>query len=160
MEDAFTIIGGILSVMYPELFEAGCRALKEMADGADKIHKGQELPEVLRLWGVPFSVISVICNRDTPPHRDTGSAHCWYDLLVPLGQYEKGKVQFPGLGVQMRYDPGTVVGHLGRVLRHGASCAGDRACLAFYMRENVIHDLGVEGPKHWANISDYSTRTG
>jgi len=68
------------------------------------------------------------------------------DILVALGMYQEGTLELPGINVQLQYDPGTVVGIAGRVIAHSAKCNGDRACIAYYMREKVHHRLGVASP--------------
>lgn len=157
MEDAFVIIGAILSIIHPEQFKAGCETLELLLRRSAEIRRGDELVEIIPLWGTPFSVISAICNRETPFHRDNGSAYPWYDFIVALGEYMGGSAEFPGLGCRLRYNPGTMISHLGRVLRHGVACPGDRACLAFYMRENVVKEMGVGGCE-WMNVSHYSAQ--
>jgi hypothetical protein len=148
------LLGGILSIMHPELFKAACELLRKMADAPEYIFKGENLAIILRFWSSPFSVLSLISNRKTPYHRDNGSAYSWFDILCPLGTYESGRLELPGLGLRLKYNPGTVVGLTGRILRHGATCSGDRACLAFYMRENVFAEFGLEQVS-WSNLAQF-----
>jgi len=148
-------IGGILSIVHPELFTAGVNSLKMMNETSDLICKGHRLAAVLRIWSSPFTAITTISNRDTPFHRDNSASHPWFDILLALGVYENGRIEFPGLGMRFKYDPGTVVAFTGRVLQHGASCPGDRACIAYHMKDNVIDKLGIKKPS-WANRSIYS----
>jgi len=151
---ASAIIGGILSIIHPELYSAGIAGLKAMDENPQSIHKGHQLAEVLRVWSSPFTAITTISNRDTPYHRDNGSAHPWFDILVAVGKYKHGRMELPGLGMRLQYDPGTVVALAGRVLQHGANCPGDRVCIAYHMKENVIESLGITSPS-WANESIY-----
>ena len=37
------------------------------------------------------------------------------DILVALGEYENGRIEFPGLGSRLKYDPGTIVAFMGRL---------------------------------------------
>ena len=152
---ASALVGGILSIVHPELYTAGIKCLKALNDHADSIHKGEALPALLKLWSSPFTAITAISNRDTPHHRDNGSAHEWLDILVALGDYDNGQIEFPGLGMRFKYDPGTVVVFTGRVLRHGANCPGDRACIVHHMKERVVEELGITKPS-WVNQSSYS----
>lgn len=56
----------------------------------------------------------------------------------------------------LQYDPRTVVGLLGKVIRHGAGeVRGERMCLAYYMRDKVHERLGFP-PGRWMNVSVYS----
>ena len=152
---ASALVGGILSIVHPELYSAGIKNLRTLNDDPGSIHKGESLAAVLKTWSSPFTAITTISNRDTPYHRDNGSAHSWFDILVALGEYENGRIEFPGLGMRLKYDPGTVVAFMGRVLRHGANCPGDRACIVYHMKLNVVEELGVTLPS-WVNDSIFS----
>lgn len=152
---ASALIGGILSIVHPELYSIGIASLKAI-EASDSISKGDRLPEVLPIWGSPFTAITTISNRDTPYHRDNGSAHPWFDILMALGSYQNGRIEFPGLGMRFKYDPGTAVALTGRVLQHGAICSGDRACIAYHMKENVVEALGIEKVS-WVQSSVYSS---
>lgn len=152
---ASAIIGGMLSIIHPELYSVGVASLRAIGENPRSIEKGHQLSEVLRLWSAPFTAITTISNTDTPYHRDNGSAHPWFDILVAVGNYENGRLELPGLGMRFKYDPGTVVALTGRVLQHGANCAGDRACIVYHMRENVVQELGLASPP-WMNESIYA----
>ena len=34
---------------------------------------------------------------------------------LALGEYENGRIEFPGLGSRLKYDPGTIVTFMGRL---------------------------------------------
>jgi len=152
---ASALVGGILSVVHPELYSAGIECLRVLNNDPGSVHKGKALAAVLKVWSSPFTAITTISNRETPYHRDNGSAHSWLDILVALGEYENGRIEFPGLGMRLKYDPGTVVAFTGRVLQHGASCPGDRACIVYHMKLNVVEKLGATLPS-WVNDSTFS----
>ena len=149
--ESTAILGGVLSVIHPALYEAGMIALRRLWNNPDLVDRPLLLKEVLSLWSVPFSGVSIISNRSTPLHRDCNSRKEWMDLLVALGKYQRGIMTLPGLGVELLYNPGTVVGIAGRVLQHGVECDGERACLAYYMRDKVHERLGVRAPS-WFNL--------
>ena len=69
------------------------------------------------------------------------------DILVTLGSYEEGALDLLGLGIQLHYTPGAVVAIAGRVIAHSAYCNGDRACIAYYMRDKVQAWLGLCKPE-------------
>jgi len=71
-------------------------------------------------------------------------------MLLAVGEYENGRIEFPGLGIRFKYNPGTALAFTGRVLQHGATCPGDRACITYHMKENVFDELGITKPS-WAN---------
>lgn len=143
------IIGGILNIIHPELYSIGIACLKAIRESPRAIGKGERLPAVLEVWSSPFTAITAMSNRDTPYHRDNGGAHPWFDILLTVGDYANSRLELPGLGMRFKYDPGTMVALTGRVLQHGAICPGDRACIAYHMRDNVVHKLGIPGAS-WA----------
>lgn len=99
--------------------------------------------------------MSVMVNRATPCHRDVNGRNNWMDLLVTLGEYSLGRLELPGLGIRLVYDPRTVVGILGKVISHGVGeVNGDRTCMAYYMRDGVHERLGLP-PGSWMNVSHY-----
>lgn len=102
----------------------------------------------------PFNVMTLMSNHLTPFHRDNGATSPWYDILVPLGHYSNGRIEIPGPGYRFRYDPGTVVGISGRIVRHGAVCLGDRVCLAYHNKTTVMDHLGM-AKATWMNKSRY-----
>ena len=67
----------------------------------------EELIQILQLWHSPFSAVSVISNRSTPLLWDTGGRAQWFDFLIALGDYQHGRFGIPGLGVFLKYNPGT-----------------------------------------------------
>ncbi|KDR66959.1 hypothetical protein GALMADRAFT_80357, partial [Galerina marginata CBS 339.88] len=147
------LIGGILSIVQPDLYEAGRNAFLYLNDNPDEVDLPERLREVLQIWTAPFHGVSVISNRITPVHRDSNSGVEWMDILVALGTYQRGTLELGGLGVSFQYDPGTVVAIAGRVIAHAAKCNGDRACIAYYMREKVHRRLGLVHPR-WFKLPD------
>lgn len=156
-----TLLGGTLKIIHPELHALGRSALNELRDPGSGplpwfIH-GEDirLGNVLEEWLHPFSAVSVIVNRTTPCHRDSKGRNSWMDILATVGDYSFGRLELPGLGVRLEYEPGTVVGLLGKVVRHGASeVVGERMCLAYYMRDKVHQRLGVPAGT-WMNVDTY-----
>ena len=119
------IIGSILSIVHLELYKVGIASLKQINNNVDLVTKGNQLATVLQEWSSPLTAIITISNQDTPYHQDNGSAHPWFDILLALGVSEHGRIEFPGLGLRFKYDPGAMVALAGRVLRHGATCPRD-----------------------------------
>lgn len=79
------------------------------------------------------------------------------DLMVTIGDYDLGRLELPGLGLRLAYNPRTVVALLGKVVAHGAAeVVGDRACLAYYMRNGVHERLGIPAGS-WMNVSMYDS---
>lgn len=105
----------------------------------------------MKIWSSPFTSMSLMSNRDSPQHRDTGATHTCMDWLVSVGTYRSGRFGIPGLGLSLWYRPGTTIGLLGRVVRHGVVAFGGRLCFAQYLCESVLQTLGIAEPG-WVNI--------
>ena len=152
MGESTAVLGGILRVMHPATFASGLKCIEGIKH-SKKVVKREHLDEVLEVWTSPYTTFSLINNRDTPLHRDNGGSHTVMDMLVSVGPYESGEFVVPGLGLTFHYSSGTVIGLLGRIVRHGAEATGQRLCFAQYLRENVLEALGISDPE-WVNIKD------
>jgi len=135
----FALIGGILSITQPELFDMGVEALRALQLNPELSDNPERLREILGIWYTPFSALSVISNRVTPLHCDTGARPEWMDLILALGEYDNGRFSIPAFGYTFKYNPGTILGFSSKIFRHGATCEGDRAAIAFYMQDNVLN---------------------
>jgi hypothetical protein len=131
MAESAILLNSLMRVIHPQLFQMGMEGMKAM--------EGQEcLLEALEMWYSIFNGVQVISNRETPIHRDHSSRWEWYDLLTTIGPYSSTFFEFPGVGIKLAYNSGTVIGLCGRVLRHGVTMSdGERICVAYYMKENV-----------------------
>lgn len=156
MEETTAFLGAVLGVIHPETFAAGRQCLQAIRE-SDQVAKRESLEQLLQHWASPFIAGALISNRDSALHRDTGGGYPVMDLLVSVGPYVNGCFAVPGLGFELWYGRGTVIGLLGRVLRHGATASGERVCFAQYMRENVFETLNVAEPE-WARIQDFEER--
>jgi hypothetical protein len=158
-QDTLVLVSGILSIIQPELYKLGLQALELLIEDPTHCKEPVQLVEILQLWYSPFSAISVISNRSTPLHRDTGGRPQWLDILLAVGEYKHGRFSLPGLGLTLKYNPGTVVAFSGKIFRHGAECTGNRACIAFYVRDNVLDRLGLPVGS-WLNAEVYERLRG
>lgn len=149
------IIGGILSIIHPEQYAAGLGILRQLDRRPDLVKKGQRLAEILQVWSAPFNVITVISNRETPFHRDNGADYTYFDILLALGEYRNGRLEFPGLGLRLKYDLGTIASFSGRILQHGVTCGGNRACIVYHSKDKVMKHFGVLNVSQM-NISMYN----
>lgn len=136
------LIGTLLSLVHPELFDMQYKVLLEVYR---KLHSQQcpvsdpELTEkIFEYWSTPFSGFAVIANRETPFHRDTKGGRTMLDILSVFGEYSGGRLEIPLLNARFVYDPRTAFVLPGYLMQHGASRTnGERVCIASYMRPLV-----------------------
>ena len=152
MAETTAFLGGVLAVIHPSTYETGMKCVEAIRNG-DNVAKKEGMEDVMRTWSSPLTTVFLMSNRDTPLHRDTGATYTCMDLVVSVGSYKSGEFQVPGLGLDLWYRPGTVIGLLGRIVRHRAVAFGGRLCFAQYLRETVLESLGIAEPE-WINIRD------
>lgn len=153
MRQSLLIISGAFSIMHPTTCRAGSAAIQHLKSDPTFVKKAERLPTVLEHWCIPFSALSIVCNRITPFHRDNGGSHEWMDVLLAAGDYENGRFEASTVGIRCEYQPGTLIGLTGRVLRHGADCPPNRACIAMYNIGAVLKAAGISDVG-WARLND------
>lgn len=157
MRESSALVGAAMAIIQPELFKMGIEGIRAL-NSIGVVSKAETLPMILQNWSAPFTGLSLMNNRRTPAHRDNGGGYRWMDLLITVGKYKRGLLDLPGLGIKVLYSAGTAVAVTGRIVRHAASAEGERLCVAYYMRENVVQKLCLGDP-NWAHIGDI-TRDG
>ena len=147
-----SIVSGALSIMHPQLYEDGMRAMSVMQDWSSRYDS--RMNEALALWPTRFTNVSLIANRSTPLHHDPQSHASWFDVLVSVGEYTQCVLAIPTLGIELVYKPGTMVAFSGRLLRHGVNAVeGNWYCLSYYMRDNIHHWAKVPKCADWMRIN-------
>ena len=151
MKETFALVGGVLAVINPAQYNAGIACIEALLEQPEKVAKREFLAELLNIWTMPYNAMSLMSNQNSPLHWDNGGAYTSMDLLLSVRDYANGRFFAPGLSFEFWYRPGTVIVLVGRVLRHGATAEGERFCVALYMRESVLKDLGIPEPE-WMRI--------
>jgi hypothetical protein len=145
--------GGVLGLLHPQQYQLGRAALLEMLYQPDVIANMDDTKVAMAAWASPFTAMSLVMNRQTPVHRDVHGHHPWMDLLLTHGPYQGCGMELPSLGIRLLYESGTAVGICGKVVPHAVSdCKGERACLAYYMRDSVHNKLRILAGT-WTNIA-------
>ncbi|KAG2005827.1 hypothetical protein CC2G_002195 [Coprinopsis cinerea AmutBmut pab1-1] len=106
MQESFAILGGILAVTHPWLFDAGLAILSQMEHGKLDISKPENLFDVLSFWSSPFTTFEVIVNRETVFQRILTSPTWAYDLVLTGGSLALGRFESPILGYRFINCPG------------------------------------------------------
>ncbi|KAI0337577.1 hypothetical protein BDW22DRAFT_1363951 [Trametopsis cervina] len=105
---------------------------------ATKLRKEPAFDEAYVDWEWPSQGLAIICNRQTPLHRDCKTSLGMYDTLATCGKYPDGDFVIEELNVRLRYKPGTIISLAGGLLRHGAEVAtGERVAFAGFMRQEL-----------------------
>jgi len=152
MEPMELIANVITAGIAPDLYRSGLAAI-ELLKGGEALNK--PLPCV-QSWVSVYSGISLIVNRITPSHRDSGAAPSTYDLLVAAGDHAQCTLDCADIGARFSYLPGTAIAISGKFLRHGVFDwkGGEWICAAHFIKDAVhehLHQLRPSWPRH----SDY-----
>ncbi|KAG1835375.1 hypothetical protein DFJ58DRAFT_847425 [Suillus subalutaceus] len=89
-----------LRVMHPEQYWAGLQAFVSLGEKA----RSKELPkmsETLQYWATVFNSLTIICNRETPNHRDPSSISECFDILTSVGNYSNARMSMPSLQLEL-----------------------------------------------------------
>ena len=148
------LVGAILMVLQPDLYEIGCKVLAELAADPDIVKNSEHLSSPLSKWNLPFNSISIYSHRTTPLHRDTLGRNEWMDLMLALGYYEHGRLELSGLNIAFKYDPGTIVAFSGKLMQYGMICNGEHAYIAYSMVDHVLDRLH-QRVVPWENMAKF-----
>ncbi|KAG1868328.1 hypothetical protein DFJ58DRAFT_837967 [Suillus subalutaceus] len=84
------------------------------------------------------SAAAVMCNHQSPNHRDPKCLPEAFDILTSIGSYRQAIMKLPNLGIELAYNPGVMVSYLGRLVRHGIRVdEGDRIVWSWFLRDSV-----------------------
>jgi hypothetical protein len=153
LSETSALTGGLTALINPEVYRAGIEALEAIILNPELVSKNDDLHEILTFWTSPFLAISLISNRNSPLHRDNGGGYPTMDLLMSVGKYRHAWFNVPGLGYNLCYNSGTVIGICGRVVRHGATAEGQRLVWAHYLKINMLQELGITEPD-WVQLDN------
>ena len=87
-------------------------------------------------------------------HHDTKGRNEWLDFVIALGEDDSIRVMtFPGFGISVGYNPGTIIAIAGKVIQHATDFEGrERACIAYYLQNKVQERLDILAGT-WMNCS-------
>ena len=112
--ESFALMGAVLSIVHPELYEIGWEVLKKVTNNLEMVKDGEDVLKVLWLWMTPFSGYGLISNCTTSLHRDNNSQGPWYDCLTTIREYEPGaRLKLKNIGMELDYASGTMAFLLG-----------------------------------------------
>ncbi|KAI6029018.1 hypothetical protein EDC04DRAFT_2572698 [Pisolithus marmoratus] len=101
------MISGVLSIIHPVLYKAGIQGIEKLK--METTLNNSIMGRALAVWPMAFTNISLISNRACPLHCDPHSSGNWYDITANVGDHSSCIMSIPTLGVELVYDPGTIV---------------------------------------------------
>lgn len=90
---------------------------------------------------------SCIFNRQTPQHIDRKDPKRNLTPILTFGEYDRGVLHVPHLGLELDYGPGTLVMLRGGLLAHGVTYdGGQRISIAHFMHDYMLQEAGLGEP--------------
>ena len=143
MKESGALLSAILRVTHPELFRAGLDSLRAAASREDSVQAA------LETWPTVFNAVQIICNRQSPWHRDSAGMPPWFDMLITLGSYKRATLVLRNLGVQVAYKPGSIALISSLLVHHGvAEVQPDRICYSWFMTQ-ALHSNHMISSASW-----------
>lgn len=147
-----------LRVMHPQLYRASMSTHVALGQWA-AAHGEDQMYRCLQHWASAYSGASIVCNRQSPGHRDPKCPPEGFDILTCIGSYKHAVMNLTNLGIDLLYNPGVMVSYSGRLVRHGVRVGdGDRIVWAWFMRDSVHNYAGTprtEFAKY--SLADFAT---
>ncbi|KAG2095272.1 uncharacterized protein F5147DRAFT_584661 [Suillus discolor] len=147
-----------LQVMHPQLYRASMSTHVALGQWA-AVHGEDQMYRCLQHWASAYSGASIVCNRQSPGHRDPKCPPEGFDILTCIGSYKHAVMNLTNLGIDLLYNPGVMVSYSGRLVRHGVRVGdGDRIVWAWFMRDSVHNYAGTprtEFAKY--SLADFAT---
>ncbi|KAI6011179.1 hypothetical protein EDC04DRAFT_2580614 [Pisolithus marmoratus] len=143
MSHVHALLSGMLAVIHLQMFAAGWEALIWLGMEARR-WEDMDMSSILQIWTLVYNCVSIMVNHTTPYHTDINGWEPWLDMLMMVGDYTPLDMVIPMLKLWFRYNPGTIITMSGLALEHGVGYSeGNRACLAYYMQQNIHQSIGV-----------------
>ncbi|KAG1851279.1 hypothetical protein C8R48DRAFT_542623, partial [Suillus tomentosus] len=131
------LVSAALRVMHPDLYRAGIKTQVRLGEWATQ-YQLEDMCHHLKHWASVFNVVSVICNRRSPPHRDPKCRPEAFDIMTTAGIYHPVIMDFMNLGIKFLYDSGSMLASSCRLVRHHIHVEqGSWIVTAWYMRDSI-----------------------
>ncbi|KAG0699571.1 hypothetical protein DFH29DRAFT_1001909 [Suillus ampliporus] len=132
-----------LRVMHPQLYWASIRTHVELGhwsaeQGLHDIHR------FLKYWASVDTSAAIMCNRQSPKHRDPKCPPEAFDILTSIGSYRHAVMQLTNLGIELIYNPGVMESYSGHLVRHGIHVdQGDWVVWAWFLWDSMHNYAGT-----------------
>ncbi|KAI6039422.1 hypothetical protein EDC04DRAFT_2603188 [Pisolithus marmoratus] len=108
------MISSALSIIHPLLYKVGIQGIEKLK--METALNNSIMERALMVWPMAFTNISLISNRACPLHHDPHLSGNWYNITANVGDHSSCIMSILTLGVELVYDPGTVVALSGHLL--------------------------------------------
>lgn len=143
MSTVFSQINATMEAILPELFKhVSCfmQKLKNQEADAQSAHSNNDSI---------FPSMSILINRQTGLHTDSGSDANLVETSVTFGDYEGGEFLLPQLDVEAKFGPGSLAIFRGKAFSHGVKewTGVERRCIVSYVHADVFDSLQTRSMK-------------
>lgn len=100
-----------------------------------------------------FPSVTILIDRETGIHRDTGSNANLVETSVTFGDYQGGNFLLPQLGVVAKFGPGSIAIFRGKAFDHGVGAwsGAERGCFVSYVHAAVFDSLKTRSRQEFQN---------
>ncbi|KAG1837663.1 hypothetical protein F4604DRAFT_1601198 [Suillus subluteus] len=126
-----------LQVMHPQLYWASIKTQIEL--GRWLGDQGMvDMHHLLKYWASVYTVTAIMCNHQSPDHRDLKCPPEAFNILTSIGSYRCATMKLPNLGIEMAYNPGVMVSYSGHLVRHGIRVdEGNQIVWSWFLRDSI-----------------------
>ncbi|KAG0691871.1 hypothetical protein DFH29DRAFT_1009944 [Suillus ampliporus] len=118
-------------------------ALQSAEQGLHDMH------HLLKHWASVYTGTAIMCNRQSPKHRDPKCPPKAFDILTSIGSYQHAVMQLANLRIELIYNPGIMVSYSSRLVRHGICVdQGDQVVWAWFLRDSMYNYAGTPCPDY------------
>ncbi|KAG1758106.1 hypothetical protein EDD22DRAFT_957200 [Suillus occidentalis] len=97
-----------LRIMHPQLYQASISTQVELGCWV-ATNRQDQMYQCLQQWTSMYTGAAIICNRQSPFHRDPKCPPEGFDILTCIGGYDNGVMQLTNLGINIAYNSGVMM---------------------------------------------------
>ncbi|KAG1752336.1 uncharacterized protein EDB91DRAFT_1021547, partial [Suillus paluster] len=139
MQRPALLASATLRVMHPKLYWASMRSHVELGRWLEEqgLH---DMHHLLKHWASVYTSATIMCDCQSPDHRDLKCLPEAFDILTCIGSYPHAVMQLTNLRIELVYNPGVMVSYSGHLVRHGIRIdKGDRMVVWAWFLQDSVH---------------------
>ncbi|KAG1771385.1 hypothetical protein EV702DRAFT_1049007 [Suillus placidus] len=147
MQQPALIASAALRIMHPQLYLASIRTHIKLShwSAEQELH---DMHNLLKHWASIYTRVAIMCNRQSPYHRDQKCPPEAFDILTCIRSYCHAVMQLTNLGIDLVYNPGIMVSYSGLLVRHGIHVDGDLIVWVWFLRDSMPNYAGTPRPDY------------